>query len=222
MLPTEYSKIISKGRWVFLRLGILMSTLCIAGPALIATTSFSSSSSKSENTAATVADSGSGTASKKATGPIKSSSVPPLMLSQESTSIEYEQLSTTWQRKIYATSAPMSASSSRSESPMSDRYCGKCSSLMSLHLRNTESDSDLIKTNSTATQTRPQSKGKSKKNSKFKPSSKKKTSLEIVDFHESPHRRAGKMLSKRLPLKSFPGSTCKETSSSNESLKSSP
>ena len=206
---------------------MMSTTLYIAGPALIATTSFSSSSSKSENTAATVADSG-GTNSKKATGPIKSSSVPPLILSQESTSIEYEQLSTTWQRKIYATSAPMSASSSRSESPMSDRYCGKCSSLMSLHLRNTESDSDLIKTSSAATQTRPQSKGKSKKNSKFKPSSsKKKTSLEIVDFHESPNRRtggamAGKMLSKRLPLKSFPGGTCKETSSSNESLKSSP
>ena len=110
----------------------------------------------------------------------------------------------------------MSASSSRSESPMSDRYCGKCSSLMSLHLRNTESDSDLLKTNA-ATQTRPQSKGKSKK-TKFKPA-KKKTSLEIVDFHESP-RRIG-LPPKRLPLKSFPGST-KETSSSNESLKSSP
>ena len=91
---------------------------------------------------------------EKKAGPIKSQSVPPLALN--TTSIEYETLGK-------ATSAPMSASSSRSESPMSDRYCGRCSSLISLHLRTIESDGELTKT-AKATQTRPQSKGKLKSN----------------------------------------------------------
>ena len=77
----------------------------------------------------------------KAGRPIKSQSVPPLAAglstSDSLTCMEYEQLNfipiNNGPKK--ATSAPMSASSSRSESPMSDRYCGKCSSLISLHLR---------------------------------------------------------------------------------------
>ena len=74
-------------------------------------------------------------------GPIKSRSVPPMMLSTiASTSIDYEAMSGSLQKASttasgFVASAPISASSSRSESPLSDRYCGKCSSLISLHLR---------------------------------------------------------------------------------------
>ena len=105
--------------------------------------------------------------------PIKSRSVPPMMLSTGLTStstIDYEAMSGSLQKIAIASSAsgfvasaPISASSSRSESPLSDRYCGKCSSLISLHLRTIDSDGGLeysseVKTAST--QTRPQSKRK--------------------------------------------------------------
>ena len=106
--------------------------------------------------------------------PIKSRSVPPMMLSTVSTSattIDYEAMSGSLQKAAasssggggFVASAPISASSSRSESPLSDRYCGKCSSLISLHLRTIDSDGGLeysseVKTAST--QTRPQSKRK--------------------------------------------------------------
>merc|ERR1719491_1865853 len=114
----------------------------------------------------------------KAGRPIKSTSVPPmatgLSTSDSLTCMEYEQLNFIPINNCHkkATSAPMSASSSRSESPMSDRYCGKCSSLISLHLRTLESDSGLeFFTKTASTQTRPQSKGKSKPNRR--PNSKK-------------------------------------------------
>ena len=105
--------------------------------------------------------------------PIKSRSVPPMMLSTGLTStstIDYEAMSGSLQKIAigssasgFVASAPISASSSRSESPLSDRYCGKCSSLISLHLRTIDSDGGLeysseVKTAST--QTRPQSKRK--------------------------------------------------------------
>merc|ERR1719510_313500 len=102
---------------------------------------------------------------------VKAPSVPPLML-PTSSGIEYEQMSSSAaSKKATTASAPMSASSSRSESPMSDRYCGKCSSLISLHLRTIESDGDFTRTNA-ATQTRPQSKGKKTKGQKQRPSRK--------------------------------------------------
>ena len=93
-----------------------------------------------------------------------------MMLSTVSTSattIDYEAMSGSLQKAAsssgFVASAPISASSSRSESPLSDRYCGKCSSLISLHLRTIDSDGGLeysseVKTAST--QTRPQSKRK--------------------------------------------------------------
>ena len=115
----------------------------------------------------------------------------------------------------------------RSESPMSDRYCGKCSSLISLHLRTIESDGELMRT--TSTQTRPQSKGKAKKQ-KLRPSGSaaRKSSRNSLDKVEavveatSPSRRL-----KKGHLRSLQGpamvsrSTGFESSSSNESLHSS-
>ena len=118
-------------------------------------------------------------------GPVKSQSVPPISL--PTTSIEYEQLN----KK--ATSAPMSASSSRSESPMSDRYCGRCSSLISLHLRTIESDGELTRT--AATQTRPQSKGKMKQK---RPRKTSRSSLE----NASPSRKSVKNKTKLRQLES--------------------
>ena len=153
-------------------------------------------------------------------GPVKSQSVPPLCL--PTTCIEYEQFSV----RQKAPSAPISASSSRSESPMSDRYCGKCSSLISLHLRTIESDGELMRT--TSTQTRPQSRGKSKKRARPERASagahsavaggrkSSRNSLEEV----SPSRK----LKRSLPIRSYPTvsrTTAFESSSSNESLHSS-
>lgn len=160
----------------------------------------------------------------KKCGPVKSQSVPPLTL--HTSCIEYESLS-----KKPTSSAPMSASSSRSESPMSDRYCGKCSSLISLHLRTIESDGELTRTAST--QTRPQSKGKLNRQ-KLKPTRKSpKCSLEKMESvltatsgsatatEVSPSRK----LKRTHPLRSssfLPLSrTAYESSSSNESLHSS-
>lgn len=161
----------------------------------------------------------------KKSGPVKSQSVPPLTL-HTTCGIEYENLG-----KKPTSSAPMSASSSRSESPLSDRYCGKCSSLISLHLRTIESDWELTRTAST--QTRPQSKGKLNSRQKLKPARKSpKCSLEKMEIvtaaapltastEVSPSRK----LKRSHPLRSasfLPLSrTAFETSSSNESLHSS-
>ena len=63
----------------------------------------------------------------------KYSSVPPLS-SLGPTSLDYEQLS----------SCPVSCSSSRSESPLSERYFEKCSSLLSLNYNARLTDSDGV------------------------------------------------------------------------------
>ncbi len=77
--------------------------------------------------------------------PMKSRSVPPLALAAiQASSIEYDQLSlgtSTTSSSAPASAIPsglmhhQSASSSRSESPMSDRFCLKCSSMVSLQVR---------------------------------------------------------------------------------------
>lgn len=180
--------------------------------------------------------------------PIKSRSVPPMMLSTGLTStstIDYEAMSGSLQKIAIASSAsgfvasaPISASSSRSESPLSDRYCGKCSSLISLHLRTIDSDGGLFEYSSevktASTQTRPQSKRKQKRDTKrpggalsfsrgSAPQSKRlvKSSLESGDHQSTSLGSSSKKLvtsgaGKKLLIRS---QGCKaETSSSNESL----
>jgi hypothetical protein len=155
---------------------------------------------------------------------VKSRSVPPMMLAA-STSIEYEILN----KALTASSAPISASSSRSESPMSDRFCGKCSSLVSLHMRTIESDGGLeSEVISASTQTRPQA--KRKRRDQRQPLSARgcakkssRSSLETVEtsmpalttttgqVDASPRKNSRRLLARSLPGKA-------ETSSSNESL----
>ena len=171
--------------------------------------------------------------------PTKSRSVPPLMLSTvaSSTSIDYEAMSGSLQKagsmtaSGFVASAPISASSSRSESPLSDRYCGKCSSLISLHLRTIESDGGLeysseVKTAST--QTRPQSKRKNREKRRLSSSrgaggAKRsgKSSLERIEsaafiVEATASVPAKRISGKRLLIRS---QGCKaESSSSNESI----
>ena len=137
-------------------------------------------------------------------------------------------------------------SSYRSESPMSDRYCGKCSSLLSLHLRTIESDGEFTRTAST--QTRPQSKGKSKL--ARRPNSKKSSRCSLLEnaaskiasisaasntasistatgpgthYEASPRRlkRSHPALRSTSFLPTISRTTAFESSSSNESLHSS-
>ena len=183
--------------------------------------------------------------------PIKSRSVPPMMLSTgmtsaTSTTIDYEAMSGSLQKVAasgsgFVASAPISASSSRSESPLSDRYCGKCSSLISLHLRTIDSDGGLeysseVKTAST--QTRPQSKRKKRDTKRppgalsfsrgAPPQSKQrlvKSSLERIEDQSTTTATTGMSIGsskklvgagRKLLIRS---QGCKaETSSSNESL----
>ena len=77
----------------------------------------------------------------------KPHSIPPHVLSMvPSSSLDYEQLltynntSSTNNTTTTTTSAAASCCSSRSESPLSDRGVIKCSSLISLHLRNIDAD----------------------------------------------------------------------------------
>lgn len=186
-----------------------MHIISFSGPALALASS--SSSSSSSTTKQQPHDQ-----SKK--GPVKSSSVPPLLMA--TTSIEYEQM-----RSLVTTtasSAPISASSSRSESPLSDRYCGKCSSLISLHLRTIESDGGLeysSEVRTAATQTRPQSKQKRrvKRPSSSRSPKKKTASVELPTEAVPSPRKIGPAPGKRLLVRSSPGKV-DDSSSSNESI----
>ena len=80
---------------------------------------------------------------------IKSNSIPPQMSSMlPNSSLEYEQLDTAVTNNTSSntatTSTAASCCSSRSESPLSDRGVIKCSSLISLHLRNIETDGNSL------------------------------------------------------------------------------
>ena len=79
----------------------------------------------------------------------KSHSIPPHAISIiPNSSLEYEQLDTSMACNTSSntanTSTAASCCSSRSESPMSDRGVIKCSSLISLHLKNIETDGNSV------------------------------------------------------------------------------
>ena len=80
---------------------------------------------------------------------VKANSIPPQMSSMlPNSSLEYEQLETAVTNNTSSntatTSTAASCCSSRSESPLSDRGVVKCSSLISLHLRNIETDGNSL------------------------------------------------------------------------------
>ena len=80
---------------------------------------------------------------------VKANSIPPQMSSMlPNSSLEYEQLDTAITNNTSSntatTSTAASCCSSRSESPLSDRGVVKCSSLISLHLRNIETDGNSL------------------------------------------------------------------------------
>ena len=80
---------------------------------------------------------------------VKSNSIPPQMSTMlPNSSLEYEQLDTAVNNNTSSntatTSTAASCCSSRSESPLSDRGVIKCSSLISLHLRNIDTDANSL------------------------------------------------------------------------------
>ena len=79
----------------------------------------------------------------------KANSIPPHVSSiLPNSSLEYEQLDTSitynTSSNTATTSTAASCCSSRSESPLSDRGVIKCSSLISLHLRNIDTDGSFL------------------------------------------------------------------------------